>query len=444
MVDSLRADTPRYAAISCDKSHNTNTAGSSFVDDTGLATTNTRKSEEPLPGLDSSEITEATNRLQLLAQHWEKLLFSTGGAIKFQKSAWFIMAWKWTNGHAKLVTNKEVASDLLLTEGNNAHAAKVPQLENTASFKTLGAYISPSGSNKVARQNLQQKSMEFGKKINSSFLWRQDAYWACSLYFIPQIGYSLPVMTFSQEDCTFIQTPALCAILSKLHLNKNTVFGPAQFGGLSIPALYTLQGVGQLHLLVHHLSARDEISSFIVIDLSYVQLLTGSTALFFQLPYSQYAKWMECGWVYSIWEFVSTFKLDLSIRQAFAPKLQREHNKAIMNVFLQLHLPYRQLAILNICCCFLQVITISDITTADGTSITTSAICGTLGNDWVSSLLWPKQSRPPEHAWCLWRNSLVTLETYGKLTQPLGKWINPTHQQWKWYKQPLPPLHTNV
>jgi hypothetical protein len=86
MVDSLRADTPRYAAISCDKSHNTNTAGSSFVDDTGLATTNTRKSEEPLPGLDSSEITEATNRLQLLAQHWEKLLFSTGGAINSRRA----------------------------------------------------------------------------------------------------------------------------------------------------------------------------------------------------------------------------------------------------------------------------------------------------------------------------------------------------------------------
>jgi hypothetical protein len=95
-------------------------------------------------------------------------------------------------------------------------------------------------------------------------------------------------MTFSQEDCSYIQSPALCATLSKLHLNKNMartiIFGPSQYCGLSIPSLYTLQGIGQLHLLVHHLSTKDEISTLMLIDLSYVQLLTGTTMFFLQLP----------------------------------------------------------------------------------------------------------------------------------------------------------------
>jgi len=195
-----------------------------------------------------------------------------------------VIAWKWVNSRAKLVSNKEIDSELNLTEGNNQHTSQVPQMESNASFKTLGTFISPSGSAKVSKQKLRLKSAEFAQKIGSSFLSRQDAYWAYLLYFIPQIGYSLPVMTFTQDECNFIQSPALCATLSKLHLNQNTarsiIFGPSLYGGLSIPALYPLQGIGQLQLLVHHLSSKDEISSLILIDLSYIQLLTGATTPF--------------------------------------------------------------------------------------------------------------------------------------------------------------------
>jgi hypothetical protein len=325
---------------------------------------------QPEAGIDKIAIHEVVHRLETLAQHWEKLLYSTGGAINYLKSAWFVIAWKWVNGHAKLVPIKEIESKLHLTEGNNQHTSQVPQLDSTASFKTLGAFISPSGSTKVGKQNLRLKSAEFAQKIGSSPLSRQDAYLAYLLYFIPQIGYSLPVMTFTRDECNFIQSPALRATLSKLHLNQNTarsiIFGPSLYGGLSIPDLYFFQGIGQLQLLIHHLSSKDEISSLILIDLSYVQLLTGATTPFLHLQHKRYSQWFECGWVMSIWEFTSTLKLELHIRQAFHPKLSREHDVAIMEVFLFLSLPPTTLKILNACRCYLQVITVADIATADG------------------------------------------------------------------------------
>jgi hypothetical protein len=60
----------------------------------------------------------AISNLQSLAQHWEWLLYSTGGAIDFLNSSWFLMAWKWKNGTAKLATQTEALGDLSLAEGD--------------------------------------------------------------------------------------------------------------------------------------------------------------------------------------------------------------------------------------------------------------------------------------------------------------------------------------
>jgi len=61
------------------------------------------------------ETNVAINSLHNLVQHWEKLFYPTGGAINFQKSVWFIMAWWWKNGWATTTNNLLVES--ALTEG---------------------------------------------------------------------------------------------------------------------------------------------------------------------------------------------------------------------------------------------------------------------------------------------------------------------------------------
>jgi hypothetical protein len=66
----------------------------------------------------------------------------------------------------------------------------------------------------------------------------------------------------------------------------------------------------------------------------------------------------------------------------------------------------------------------------------TSAKNGIIANDRTSTLLWPKQACPPDQAWALWRNCLRILETNGTLIKPLGKWTQPTHQKWSWFKNP--------
>jgi hypothetical protein len=103
IVDSMKLSTPKFTITSCDKSNSITTAGSSFVDDTGLGVTAPHISLPPTEGIEAQPIQQAVTMLHTLARHWEKLLFTNGRAINFPKSAWFVLGWKWSNGKAILV-----------------------------------------------------------------------------------------------------------------------------------------------------------------------------------------------------------------------------------------------------------------------------------------------------------------------------------------------------
>jgi hypothetical protein len=61
------------------------------------------------------EIAHVVRQLTKLAQHWERLLYSTGGAINMQKSHWYLMTWIWTNCIPRLATIHTTPAGLELT-----------------------------------------------------------------------------------------------------------------------------------------------------------------------------------------------------------------------------------------------------------------------------------------------------------------------------------------
>jgi hypothetical protein len=77
---------------------------------------------------------------------------------------------------------------------------------------------------------------------------------------------------------------------------------------------------------------------------------------------------------------------------------------------------------------FLQVITVSYISTVDGTSIFQCILSGTRDVSRQSTLKWPAQVDPGTKSWVIWRSALGKLLHNNKLITSLGKWINSTHQ----------------
>jgi hypothetical protein len=83
MWSALLPNLPCMTFSSVDKYFHAKSKGDAFVDDTGLGCTSDNKESTP------QEDTKLIKDLHKLAQEWELLLFSTGGALNLQKCFWF-------------------------------------------------------------------------------------------------------------------------------------------------------------------------------------------------------------------------------------------------------------------------------------------------------------------------------------------------------------------
>jgi hypothetical protein len=203
------------------------------------------------------EVHHIMDKLRLLAQHWERLLFSTGGAINTQKSHWYIMHWKWKRGSPSLVKSSSLSATLRLTTGYGGTHIEVPQWDVHSSYRTLCVYISPLGSQLRQAKVLREHAENFYDAVSSSSMSPDEAYWAYMLYLRPRLTYPLPCTSFMEAQCRKIQAPALAALLPKLHLNQHTphavIFSDKAYGGLTIPSYFIDQSFNQLWFFIGHL-----------------------------------------------------------------------------------------------------------------------------------------------------------------------------------------------
>jgi len=413
--------------------------GDAFVDDSHLGVTSSFEDDHNLTMEDNTRIHElqVTGDLQRLAQHYERLLWSTGGGLNIGKCSWNLISWRWKDGKATLATIEQAPGDLWLTSGDSSIVKeRVPRLQPTATYRTLGVFIYGKGCTKRPREILRGYAADFAGKIGPAPINPVTAYFAYHLYLSPELGYPLPVSSFSFKECVHIQAPALMATLPKLKINRNTaraiIHGPRKLGGLQLKHVYCEQGNGQLRLFLGHLRNRDHTGELIIISLSYLQLLVGSTHLSLNLPYAKYAKWVERSWLTSLWEFLDRTRLTVEVRRAWLPQLPREGDSTLMSLFIESGYGGKELAQLNQCRLFHQVFFISDIATANGKQIDGRYRQGVRFLSRRSKWKWPWQGRPGRSSWLVWNRALAHLEDNGKLRVPLGRWLHPTHQQWEW------------
>jgi hypothetical protein len=416
------------------------TLGTAFVDDSSLSVTSpyVRDHNNSLHYNHTRDNIATIQSLLTVAQHWERLLFSTGGAINMQKSFWYLIAWVWKKGIPKIATSTTAPGKMELTSGYSSTTTTVPRIEPSDSFRTLGVYISPSGSQLKQIKVLRQHSEQYYINVSTSTLTSDEVYLSYMLYLRSRLIYPLPCSSLTQKQCKHVQAPALAALTSKMHMNRHTshhiIFGDYRYGGLGLPDLYTDQGYGQLKLLVGHLKLEDTTGDLILIAISHLQLHIGSRTPFFALSYPNYAKWIDHTWLSSIWKHTHQLAITVEVERHWTIQHARRNDMSLMDEFLKYNFSPQQLKHINNCRLFLQVILLSDIATADGQQILSTIRRGHKPIDRVSELHWPRQENPPELAWALWRIALEHLSTNYKLHKPLGDWLRAPHQRWKWYK----------
>ena len=63
--------------------------------------------------------------IQLIAQDFERKLFTTGGALALNKCFWYLISWKWCeDGLATMKTLEEAPGKIFLTQANHKKGDK--------------------------------------------------------------------------------------------------------------------------------------------------------------------------------------------------------------------------------------------------------------------------------------------------------------------------------
>lgn len=389
--------------------------------------------------------------LEHMAQTWERLLFSSGGALELTKCFYCIVYWKWIKGLPVMLRVSEMehilpvrlTSGYDLTSGTFGPVIPIRQLDPFESNKTLGVRQATTGDDKDQCEYLRGESIRIANLTLQSNFTKFEAYTAYSLCYIPFVTYSLGTTTLSHTQLHSISTYATSIFLTRMGFNRHfpraIAYGPTEFGGLALRDLKTEQGVLQIKLLMEHVYHSTSTGNMIIIALQTLQMEAGISKLLLT-ELSQPLPYITNCWITSLRAFMFFNNIALEFASTWNHCLTRKHDTFIMDIFLRQQYSPMQLRHLNAVRLYLQVATVAEIASADGLRITETTLSAVKSTTRISLLPnWIRQPEITSDQRVLWKSAVHThllRANSTNLIQPLGEWTDAPTQRWPGYYDP--------
>jgi hypothetical protein len=148
---------------------------------------------------------ELIAKAQGMAQIWERILYSSGGALELRKCFWYLVYWTWENGHPQMMTMIECPGIISLTSGNVPIYTVIPRLEVWEARRTLGVRLAQDGNYRKEAAFLLNKANRYAVQLSTSRLSEMDMFIFHHSMYVPSMMYSLPVMTIAMKILNKIQ-----------------------------------------------------------------------------------------------------------------------------------------------------------------------------------------------------------------------------------------------
>ena len=147
LLDALKKETPEITFSNPQGTSVHNRIGEVYVDNTELWLT--------IPGMG---IVQLTSKIQEIVQHWEQLLYTTGGALALEKCFFVALEWQFLNNALTLSTPTAMSTSISLSSGNNyKNCFPILQSSTSEGKHNLGVWLAPDGNNKADLEILCSK-----------------------------------------------------------------------------------------------------------------------------------------------------------------------------------------------------------------------------------------------------------------------------------------------
>ena len=412
-----------------------------FVDDVNNRTTLS-------PSVDSHQLSALIHQLIDQAsqdsQLWHDILTTANQELELSKCKYHIIHYSFhaSTGAPTIVDDPQPPSPLTIL-GRDGQPVAIQHIRSSEAIKYLGCHKCPSNQRQQL-QALQRKCDDYARVINCSRLSRRGTQVFYQAIYRLSVGYPLPMCYFKQDELAKLQRKAHTAMLTHSGYNQKTalpvVFGPEHLGGADFFHLFDEQGYGQVsHFMKFWRTPQSHPGQLLRIAVAWSQYCAGTSWSIFKNTSTPLPHW-ESNWLKSMREYLHTIKADIDLDNACIPSLQREGDEFIMDVVLDSgNFKPAQIKMINYCRLYLRVITVADISNANGTAIEPGMYKGQpTAINVTSNWYHVHQARPGPRAWAVWKAACRIISTRNNqvLHRRLGNWIVPAsklHRQWHFW-----------
>ena len=393
-----------------------------FVDDTGCGCNEGNG--------DTRDIME---QAQENCQHHSNYVETTGGMIAADKSHFYHIPWEFVNGFQRAKLDVENTSKIVL---NQCDGVTRPFRKMSASeeHKTLGCWVNPLGKQEKAYQQIETFARNWVNRMSHSNLPAHLIRKSYESELKSQIRYRMPIYMFTKTQCDDIMKIINPTVLHSHFVNKNysrtLLQADDQYAGLNVTHIYDLMGMEKTKFLFMHLRRQDTTAKLLQIAMQSLQLECGSEKLFFNIDYSQYSPLVTPTWCTNLWEYYDARAIYMDLDLEIVAKKQRKNDNFIMDILVQQGtFTDEELVGINKVRQHLGLLMLSDVADLRGKRLLQIIKEGE--NKRGSKYKFAPQM--PKKIWYKWwKNKACPILERELQRQPLGKWTNASHQEWKW------------
>jgi hypothetical protein len=183
----------------------------------------------------------------------------------------------------------------------------------------------------------------------------------------------LPQSFFTSKELDTAEKKSMPAIFAKEGFNRNTsrnlLYGPSDYAGGGHFRWSWMQGEGKIMNFLKYWRIDGQISTALRIAVSWYQAHAGVS---FSLLADVHTPilYSDSRWLHSLRGFLATIDHHITLDQPFIPQSQCQGDEHFMDIAVRsAAFDESTLRIIDQCCLHLNVVTVSDLTIADGTRL---------------------------------------------------------------------------
>ena len=157
---------------------------------------------------------DIVHEMQEVIDHWEGGLRTTGGALRVDKSFWYLINFIWKNNEWHYASSDE-SPGRLSVRGVSGEQEHLECVEPSEALETLGVYLSMDGNNDEQIRQMKLKATTFADQIRSSLLSHAESWHALKTTIMKTMEYPMEAINLNKKQWDDIMKPILHCTLPK-------------------------------------------------------------------------------------------------------------------------------------------------------------------------------------------------------------------------------------